>query len=197
MSSARPSSSGTILINSLVYHPPGTASGPRQSFPRLCRRVGAHVRRRPSGLADGDELRPPRPGCGYTRFDAEGRHIGGDPPTKEMPLHSAFYDTRASAGAVVHLHSCHAVALSTMPDADEDDFLPRLTPYAIMKLGRVTLLPFFLPGDPAIGVAVRDSAGRAQRGDARQPRPRRRRQGRRGRLQRHRGAGGHRAGWRC
>ena len=89
-----------------------------------------------------------------SRFDSTGQHIGGDPPTKEMPLHAAFYDTRAAAGAVVHLHSCHAVALSTMPDADEDDFLPRLTPYAIMKLGRVKLLPFFLPGDPAIGGAV-------------------------------------------
>src|SRR6056297_2795224 len=77
-----------------------------------------------------------------------------------MPLHSAFYDTRSTAGAVVHLHSCHAVALSLMPDANADDFLPRLTPYAIMKLGRVKLLPFFLPGDPAMGDAIRGLAGR-------------------------------------
>lgn len=95
-----------------------------------------------------------------SRFDAAGRHVGGDAPTKEMPLHSAFYDTRSTAGAVVHLHSCHAVALSLMPDADEDDFLPPLTPYAIMQLGRVKLLPFFVPGDPAMGDAVRGLAGR-------------------------------------
>ena len=95
-----------------------------------------------------------------SRFDAQGRLIGGDPPTKEMPLHAAFYDTRSAAGAVVHLHSCHAVALSMMPDADPDDFLPPLTPYAIMRLGRVALLPFFLPGDPAMGDAVRGLAGR-------------------------------------
>lgn len=94
------------------------------------------------------------------RFDADGAHVGGDAPTKEMPLHSAFYETRSSAGAVVHLHSCHAVALSMMPDAHEDDFLPPLTPYAIMKLGRVKLLPFFLPGDPAMGEAVRGLAGK-------------------------------------
>ena len=79
-----------------------------------------------------------------SRFDAAGHLIGGDQPTKEMPLHSAFYDTRSGTGAVVHLHSCHSVALSMMPDANEDDFLPPLTPYAIMKLGRVKLLPFFL-----------------------------------------------------
>lgn len=95
-----------------------------------------------------------------SRFDAQGRLVDGDKPTKEMPLHSAFYDTRSTAGAVVHLHACHSVALSLMPDADEDDFLPPLTPYAIMKLGRVKLLPFFLPGDPAMGDAVRGLAGK-------------------------------------
>ncbi|RUS63205.1 aldolase [Pseudorhodobacter sp. E13] len=95
-----------------------------------------------------------------SRFDAQGRLIDGDPPTKEMPLHSAFYETRSTAGAVVHLHSCHSVALSMMPDVDADNFLPPLTPYAIMKLGRVKLLPFFLPGDPAMGQAVRGLAGK-------------------------------------
>lgn len=95
-----------------------------------------------------------------SRFDAEGRLIAGDPPTKEMPLHAAFYDTRSTAGAVVHLHSCHSVALSMLPDLDPDNFLPPLTPYAIMKLGKVRLLPFFLPGDPAMGEAVRGLAGK-------------------------------------
>lgn len=93
-------------------------------------------------------------------FNAKGEHVDGDKPTKEMPLHSAFYDTRSTAGAVVHLHSCHAVALSTTPEVNEDDFLPPLTPYGIMKLGRVKLLPFFLPGDPAMGEAVRGLAGK-------------------------------------
>ncbi len=95
-----------------------------------------------------------------SRFNAAGEHIDGDKPTKEMPLHNAFYDTRSQAGAVVHLHCCHAVAWSMMPDANEDDFLPALTPYAIMQLGRVKLLPFFRPGDPAMGQAVRGLAGK-------------------------------------
>ena len=95
-----------------------------------------------------------------SHFDASGRLIGGAPPTKEMPLHQAFYDTRSTAGAVVHLHSCHAVALSMLPDTDPDNFLPPLTPYGIMKLGRVKLLPFFMPGDPAMGEAVRGLAGK-------------------------------------
>lgn len=94
------------------------------------------------------------------RFDAKGRHVAGDAPTKEMPLHAAFYETRSTAGAVVHLHACHSVALSTLPETDPDDFLPRITPYAVMQLGRVKLLPYFRPGDPAMGQAVRGLAGK-------------------------------------
>lgn len=109
----------------------------------------------PTGTSFG-RLDPAR----LSRFDSVGQLIEGDPPTKEMPLHAAFYDTRSTAGAVVHLHSCHAVAWSLMPDADVDNFLPPLTPYAIMKLGKVKLLPFFRPGDPAMGNAVRGLAGK-------------------------------------
>jgi ribulose-5-phosphate 4-epimerase/fuculose-1-phosphate aldolase len=95
-----------------------------------------------------------------SHFNAKGVLIGGDLPTKEMPLHSAFYDTRSTAGAVVHLHSCHSVAWSMVQDVDADNFLPPMTPYAIMKLGKVKLLPFFRPGDPAMGEAVRGLAGK-------------------------------------
>lgn len=109
----------------------------------------------PTGTSFG-RLDPAR----LSRFDAKGVLIGGDAPTKEMPLHAAFYETRSTAGAVVHLHACHSVALSLMPDADEENFLPPLTPYGIMKLGRVKLLPFFLPGDPAMGEAIRGLAGK-------------------------------------
>ncbi len=109
----------------------------------------------PTGTSFG-RLDPAR----LSRFDAAGTLIGGDAPTKEMPLHAAFYDTRSTAEAVVHLHSTHSVALSTLDDVDSDDFLPALTPYAIMQLGRVKLLPVFLPGDPAMGEAVRGLDGK-------------------------------------
>ena len=109
----------------------------------------------PTGTSFG-RLDPAR----LSRFDPNGNLIGGDPPTKEMPLHAAFYDTRSTANAVVHLHSCHSVALSMLPDVDPDNFLPPLTPYGIMKLGKVKLLPFFMPGDPEMGNAVRGLAGK-------------------------------------
>ncbi len=98
--------------------------------------------------------------AGLSRFDAAGKLIGGDPPTKEMALHSAFYETRRGAGAVVHLHSTYSVALSMLPETDPDNALPPLTAYSVMRLGKVRLLPYFRPGDPAMGDAVRGLAGR-------------------------------------
>jgi ribulose-5-phosphate 4-epimerase/fuculose-1-phosphate aldolase len=109
----------------------------------------------PTGASLGD-LDPAR----LSRFDAAGTLLSGDRPTKEMALHAAFYDTRAGAGAVVHLHSTYSVALSMLPDTDPENALPPLTAYSVMRLGRVKLLPYFRPGDPAMGEAVRGLAGR-------------------------------------
>lgn len=96
-----------------------------------------------------------------SRFDASGRLLSGDPPTKEMPLHSAFYETRgAKAGAVVHLHSTHSVAVSLLEGIDPDNVFRPLTAYSVMRLGKVKLLPYFRPGDTAMGEAVRGLAGR-------------------------------------
>ncbi len=87
--------------------------------------------------------------------------IEGDKPTKEVPLHSAFYETRPKqTGAVVHLHSCHSVALSVLPGVDPDNMLPPITAYGIMKLGKVAMLPYYMPGDPEMGDAIRGLAGK-------------------------------------
>lgn len=94
-------------------------------------------------------------------IDAHGLHLSGDAPTKEVPLHTAFYETRAAqTGAVVHLHSTHSVALSLLPETDPDNMLPPLTAYGIMRLGKVKMLPYFMPGDPAMGDAIRGLAGK-------------------------------------
>ncbi len=96
-----------------------------------------------------------------TLFNKGMSQISGDMPTKEMPLHLAFYETRkAQTGAVVHLHSCHTVALSVMPDTDPDNMIPPITPYGVMKLGKVKLLPYFMPGDPKMSDAIRGLAGK-------------------------------------
>lgn len=89
-----------------------------------------------------------------SRLDATGRLVEGPKPTKEVPLHDALYRSRRASGAVVHLHSTHSVAVSMLPDVDPADALPPLTAYYLMKVGRTALLPYFRPGDPAIGAAV-------------------------------------------
>ena len=91
----------------------------------------------------------------------DGKFIGSSSPTKELPLHQAFYETRGmKSGAVVHLHSTHSVALSMLSGINVDNVLPSYTPYSIMLLGKVKLLPFFVPGDPAMGDAIKGLAGK-------------------------------------
>ena len=117
-------------------------------------------------LDDGRLLVTPTGSC-FGRLDPArlavlkgGAHVAGDAPTKEVALHAAFYDTRTATGAVVHLHSCHSVALSVLPDTDPDNMLPPITAYGVMKLGKVALLPYFMPGDPAMGDAIKGLAGK-------------------------------------
>jgi ribulose-5-phosphate 4-epimerase/fuculose-1-phosphate aldolase len=88
-------------------------------------------------------------------LDREGNHTGGDAPTKELWLHLAMYEERPDAQAIVHLHSTHAVAVSCLDGTDPDDVLPPLTPYYVMRVGRLALVPYARPGDPALGDAVR------------------------------------------
>lgn len=95
-----------------------------------------------------------------SRLDEAGHLLAGDPPTKEMPLHGALYDSRATARAIVHLHSTHAVALSMLPEIDPAAVLPPLTPYYLMRAGQTALVPYYRPGDPAVADAIRGLAGR-------------------------------------
>lgn len=95
-----------------------------------------------------------------SKLDWEGRHVSGDPPSKEAFLHRSMYEERKSAGAIVHLHSTHSVAVSCMDGLDSADCLPPLTPYYVMKIGRLPLIPYHRPGDPALGTAIRGLAGR-------------------------------------
>ena len=93
-----------------------------------------------------------------SRLDAEGRHVDGDLPTKESSLHLAMYDERPDAQAIVHLHSTYAVAAACLADADPEDVLPPLTPYYVMRVGRLPLVPYARPGDPSLADAVRERA---------------------------------------
>ncbi|TXN63411.1 aldolase [Methylobacterium sp. WL6] len=95
-----------------------------------------------------------------SRLDATGRVVSGDTPTKEIPLHTALYESRAEARAIVHLHSTHAVAVSMLPEIDPKAVLPPLTPYYLMRTGGTALVPYYRPGDPGVADAIRGLAGK-------------------------------------
>jgi ribulose-5-phosphate 4-epimerase/fuculose-1-phosphate aldolase len=118
-------------------------------------------------LEDGGFLITPTDAClgrlepqRLARLDAGGRQLSGDRASKTIALHQAIYAaTQAAghaAGAVLHTHSTHTVALTLRgdPRADEGELLPALTPYFVMKVGRVPLLPYHRPGDPAVAQQV-------------------------------------------
>lgn len=92
-------------------------------------------------------------------LDDAGNPVSGDRPTKEAFLHRCMYCEREGAGAVVHLHSTHSVAVSILAGTDPDDVLPPLTAYYVMRVGRLPLVPYFPPGDAALAQAVKAKAG--------------------------------------
>lgn len=94
------------------------------------------------------------------KLDLSGELVSGDPPTKELPLHFAFYETRPSARAVVHLHSTYSTALSCLNDIDPEDAVPPITPYVVMRVGRVPVVPYTRPGSPDVAIHIRAKAGK-------------------------------------
>lgn len=118
-------------------------------------------------LDDGGWLMTPTNAClgrldpaRISRLDRDGHWRDGDEPTKEHFLHMAMYAERPQSGAIVHLHSTHSVAVSCLPEIDPRDCIPPLTAYYVMRVGRLPLVPYHVPGDPRLGDALRGLAGR-------------------------------------
>lgn len=82
------------------------------------------------------------------RLDAQGRQTSGDRASKTIALHTRIYAAArkfdAHTACVIHTHSTHCVALTLNPTGDE--LLPALTPYFVMKVGHVPVIPYHRPG---------------------------------------------------
>jgi ribulose-5-phosphate 4-epimerase/fuculose-1-phosphate aldolase len=131
-------------------HDRGYAHG---SSGNLSARIDGGILVTPTGSSLG-RLDPAR----ISKVDADGKHVGGDAPSKEAFLHLAMYAERPQARAIVHLHCTCAVALSCMVHADPRDVVPPLTAYYVMRVGKLPLVPYFKPGDRALAEAVRAEA---------------------------------------
>lgn len=89
------------------------------------------------------------------RLDAQGVQISGDKASKTLTLHRRIYEATAAdqgggARCVIHTHSTHCVALSLRAAAPSNSlasWIPPITPYFVMKVGRVPLIAYCRPGD--------------------------------------------------
>lgn len=90
----------------------------------------------------------------WALIDAEGQALDGIRPTKESGLHAGIYRLRADVGAIVHLHSPAALAVSCLAALAEDEPLPAYTPYFVMRVRGLGTVDYFRPGHPELAGAV-------------------------------------------
>jgi 3-dehydro-4-phosphotetronate decarboxylase len=112
-------------------------------------------------LDDGSFLITPTDAClGFldparlAHVGADGVQTSGDPASKTLALHRRIYASAPHARCVIHTHSTHLVALTLQGVWSADDIVPPITPYFVMKVGHVPLIPYHRPGDPAAADAV-------------------------------------------
>ena len=86
--------------------------------------------------------------------DAQGVQTGGARASKTLALHRRIYAADPQARCVIHTHSTHLVALTLAGAWSDDDIVPPITPYYVMKVGHVPLIPYHRPGDPFVGELV-------------------------------------------
>ena len=88
----------------------------------------------------------------------DGTQHSGARASKTLALHRRIYAAAPQAQCVLHTHSTHLVALTLAAPGQgvwqAETILPPITPYFVMKVGRVPLLPYHRPGDPAVGDLV-------------------------------------------
>ena len=90
----------------------------------------------------------------------DGEQRSGDRASKTLALHRRIYEADASARCVIHTHSTHLVRLSLAGVWSADDIVPPITPYYVMKVGRVPLIPYHRPGDARVAELVAQAIAR-------------------------------------
>lgn len=84
----------------------------------------------------------------------DGVQRSGDRASKTLALHRRIYEAEPEARCVIHTHSTHLVALTLEGVWRDEDIVPPITPYFVMKVGHVPKVPYHRPGDPAAAEAV-------------------------------------------
>jgi 3-dehydro-4-phosphotetronate decarboxylase len=89
-----------------------------------------------------------------SKLDWNGNLVSGAKPSKEYFLHLAMYQKRLKSGAIVHLHSSYAAAISCLDGLNPASCIPAITPYFVMRVGTLPLIPYFRPGDKALAIEI-------------------------------------------
>ena len=92
------------------------------------------------------------------KIDAQGRHVSGARPSKTLELHRGIYEGNAETRGIVHTHSTSLVALTLAGVWSDEDVLPPITPYYVMKVGHVPLVRYRRPGDPQVAAEIAERA---------------------------------------
>ncbi|WP_034298030.1 aldolase [Herbaspirillum sp. RV1423] len=88
------------------------------------------------------------------KVDAGGNWVSGAKPSKTLVLHRMVYDNNPEMHAVIHTHSTYLVKLTISGVWSQDDVLPPITPYYVMKVGHVPLISYRRPGDPLVAEQI-------------------------------------------
>ncbi|WP_432451938.1 MULTISPECIES: 3-oxo-tetronate 4-phosphate decarboxylase [unclassified Agarivorans] len=82
--------------------------------------------------------------------DIDGHLISGHKASKEVAFHLAIYRNNPDCNAIVHLHSTYLTALSCLDNLTVENAIRPFTPYYVMRIGQLPVLPYLRPGDPKI-----------------------------------------------
>lgn len=96
------------------------------------------------------------------KVSLSGEWLSGDKPSKTLLLHRQVYDNNPGVGAVLHTHSTALVALTLEGVWSQETILPPITPYQVMKVGKIPLINYCRPGAPEVAEQVAALANRVR-----------------------------------
>jgi ribulose-5-phosphate 4-epimerase/fuculose-1-phosphate aldolase len=112
-------------------------------------------------LDDGSFLITPTDAClgnlvasELAHVSANGVQLSGARASKTLVLHRSIYEASPQARCVIHTHATHLVSLTLQGVWRNSDIVPPITPYYVMKVGHIPLVPYQRPGAPSVAAEV-------------------------------------------
>ncbi|MCS3422847.1 ribulose-5-phosphate 4-epimerase/fuculose-1-phosphate aldolase [Rahnella sp. BIGb0603] len=88
------------------------------------------------------------------KVNLQGEWINGEKPSKTLKLHQGIYQNNPDAQCVTHTHSTYLVLLTLRGVWSPEAILPPITPYQVMKVGKIPLINYHRPGAQEVAERV-------------------------------------------